>query len=92
MIIILIRLYFSYVHHVQDPYYKPETLRHTSVIIIPFCEYFDEFSSFENVIGAVTKARRESVDFVINSAIMKKKSSNWRCVDRFFILYFVIFK
>ena len=64
--------------YVPDPQYKPEALRHTSVIIIPFCEYFDEFSSFEKVIGAVTKARRESLDFVTNSAVTKKEHSNWR--------------
>ena len=52
-----------------DPKHKPEVLKRTQVMILPFCEYFDSFESYEDVIKAINCARKNALDLVTDVAI-----------------------
>ena len=52
-----------------DPKHKSEVLKRTQVMILPFCEYFDSFESYEKVIKAINCARKNALDLVTDAAI-----------------------
>lgn len=58
----------------RDPRYEKSTLRQTQVIIVPFCEYFDAFQTFEGVIQAINLARKNARDLVTDVSIEKMET------------------
>jgi hypothetical protein len=58
----------------RDPRYEISTLRQTQVIIVPFCEYFDAFQTFEGVIQAINLARSNARDLVTDVSIEKMET------------------
>lgn len=63
-----------------DPSHKLTPLRETKVVIVPFCNYFDSFPSFEKVIQAITNGRKNSADLVTDISIEKMVSveKDWK--------------
>lgn len=55
----------------EDPFYEIEPLRRTQVMILPFCEYFDTFETFEEVIQAILSARQIALDLITDVAVEK---------------------
>jgi hypothetical protein len=55
-------------------------------MILPFCEYFDTFEAFNEVIHAINKARKNALDLVTDLAVEKAQrdssssapSRDWR--------------
>lgn len=43
--------------------------KRTQVMIMPFCEYFDDFESFERVMQAIHQARKNGLDFITDLSI-----------------------
>ncbi len=78
---------FTRVEFSIDPYYEIEPLRRTQVMILPFCEYFDSFETFENVIQSVLEARMIAMDLITDvkvekleresAGLMKEKDKDW---------------
>ncbi len=59
----------------KDPRHELSTMRQTQVIIVPFCEYFASFQSFERVIKAINAAREDARDFVTDPSIKKMETN-----------------
>lgn len=62
---------------------------------MPFCEYFDDFESFESVMQAIHQARKNALDLITDLSIEKLEKKNksmqimdeeWRYVS---FLYFI---
>jgi len=51
--------------------YVPETLRQTQVLVIPWCDSFQSFESFEAVYQAINLARRAARDYVTDMSCEK---------------------
>ncbi len=69
-----------------DPHHESSMLKRTQVMILPFCEYFDTFEAFNEVIHAINKARKNALDLVTDLAVEKAQrdssssapSRDWR--------------
>ena len=55
----------------RDPSYEPNGLKRTQVLVVPFCEYFDSFEAFENVIQATNQARINALDWMTDLDVEK---------------------
>jgi hypothetical protein len=70
----------------DDPHHESSMLKRTQVMILPFCEYFDTFEAFNEVIHAINKARKNALDLVTDLAVEKAQrdssssapSRDWR--------------
>lgn len=58
----------------MDPRHELSTMRQTQVIIVPFCEYFASYRTFEKVLRAINEARKDAQDFVTDASIKKMES------------------
>jgi hypothetical protein len=45
-------------------------------MIMPFCEYFDEFESFDSVMQAIHQARKNALDLITDLSIEKLEKAN----------------
>jgi len=53
-----------------------KVFKRTQVMIMPFCEYFDEFESFESVMQAIHQARKNAFDLITDLSIEKLERRN----------------
>ena len=58
----------------MDSRHELSTMRQTQVIIVPFCDYFQNFKSFAKVLKAIDTARKDARDFVTDPSIRKMES------------------
>ena len=64
----------------MDSRHELSTMRQTQVIIVPFCEYFATFKTFDKVVHAINEARRDARDFVTDPSIKKleAREEEWK--------------
>jgi hypothetical protein len=55
----------------RDPTYEPNGLKRTQVLVVPYCENFDSFEAFENVIQATNQARINALDWMTDLDVEK---------------------
>jgi len=58
----------------KGPEYSPGTLRQTNVVVIPSSDELKSWHDYDNLIQVINQARRNSRDYVINSAMDKDSS------------------
>jgi hypothetical protein len=82
-------------HECKSSTNDSKVFKRTQVMIMPFCEYFDDFESFESVMQAIHQARKNALDLITDLSIEKLEKKNksmqimdeeWRYVS---FLYFI---
>lgn len=53
-----------------------KVFKRTQVMIMPFCEYFDDFESFDSVMQAIHQARKNALDLITDLSIEKLEKAN----------------
>jgi hypothetical protein len=64
----------------ENRYYDVEPMRRTQVVILPFCDFFDQFASYDRITRAITNARVIAQHLITDLAVenLEKESAGFK--------------